>query len=150
MVKLPPVVKQLLSQRNPQPFASPPLHALNGVLQRTRKEAQEKGAVNGWLVLSVSPNVRWAMKSSGTIDALSTFDSNINACARTGDKCASLLRLLRLGNLVVPPYNCLDLHALDGKHAWSGWRPLPVRDAGCVWSPPSPLGRSGENEGGGA
>ncbi|KAL5488160.1 hypothetical protein ACEPAI_6268 [Sanghuangporus weigelae] len=52
MVKLPPVVKHLLSQRNPQPFASPPVHALNGVLQHTGKEAQEHGAVNGWLVLS--------------------------------------------------------------------------------------------------
>ena len=52
-VKLSPVLKQLLSQRHPQPFASPPKQLLNSVLERTRAEAKQHGALNGWLVLSV-------------------------------------------------------------------------------------------------
>ncbi|KAH8113378.1 hypothetical protein DFH11DRAFT_1689531 [Phellopilus nigrolimitatus] len=53
MVKhLPPAIKQLLALRNPHPFASPTVGKLNSVLQRTRSEAQQHGAENGWLVLS--------------------------------------------------------------------------------------------------
>ncbi|EJD01035.1 uncharacterized protein FOMMEDRAFT_169239 [Fomitiporia mediterranea MF3/22] len=52
MVKLPPAVKHLLAQRNPQPFASPPVGVLNRLFRRTRTEAQQHNAVNGWLVLS--------------------------------------------------------------------------------------------------
>ncbi|THH09047.1 hypothetical protein EW145_g2278 [Phellinidium pouzarii] len=53
MVKhLPPAIKQLLAQRNPHAFASPPVHRLNSVLQRTRTEAQKYGVEDGWLVLS--------------------------------------------------------------------------------------------------
>ncbi|KAI5120511.1 hypothetical protein M0805_000096 [Coniferiporia weirii] len=53
MVKhLPPAIKQLLAQRNPHAFASPPVHRLTSVLRHTRSEAQQHGAENGWLVLS--------------------------------------------------------------------------------------------------
>ena len=69
MVKLPPSVKQLLAQRNPHPFANPPVHALNGVLQRTRSEAKQHGALNGWLVLSVRRKSRSTPNGSGISNA---------------------------------------------------------------------------------
>ena len=53
-VKLSPVLKQLLAQRHPQSFASPPKHILYSVLEHTRAEAKEHDALNGWLVLSVT------------------------------------------------------------------------------------------------
>ena len=53
-VKLSPVLKQLLAQRHPQSFASPPKHILYSVLEHTRAEAKQHGALNGWLVLSVT------------------------------------------------------------------------------------------------
>lgn len=53
MVKLPQAIKQLLTQRNPNPFNGPPTPKLTGVLSRTRNEARIHGAENGWLVLSV-------------------------------------------------------------------------------------------------
>ncbi|KLO12833.1 hypothetical protein SCHPADRAFT_904775 [Schizopora paradoxa] len=49
---LPPVIKQLLTLRNPGAFSSPPTRALNSVLHATRSEAKKHGAENGWLVLS--------------------------------------------------------------------------------------------------
>lgn len=50
---LPQAIKQLLTQRNPNPFSSPPLRKLTGVLQQTRNQAKTHGAENGWLTLSV-------------------------------------------------------------------------------------------------
>ena len=54
MVKhLPPVVKQLLTQRHPHPFPSPSVQKLNAVLHKTFGEAKRHKAEDGWLVLSV-------------------------------------------------------------------------------------------------
>ncbi|KAG1715931.1 hypothetical protein ID866_1220 [Astraeus odoratus] len=53
MVKqLPPVIKHLLTLRNPEAWPSPPIERLNGVLTRTLNEAKQRNAENGWLVLS--------------------------------------------------------------------------------------------------
>jgi len=53
MVKhLPPIVKQLLTRRNPQPFSSPSAQRLNAVLHKTLGEAKSHKAEDGWLVLS--------------------------------------------------------------------------------------------------
>lgn len=49
---LPPAIKQLLTLRNPQPLASPPLSALNSAFTRTFQDAKAKKAETGWLVLS--------------------------------------------------------------------------------------------------
>jgi len=55
MVKtLPPVVKQLLTLRNPKVWPSPPVERLHGLFTRTLNEARQRNAENGWLVLSVS------------------------------------------------------------------------------------------------
>jgi hypothetical protein len=53
MVKLPPAIKQLLTLRNPQPFASPSAQKLNSILASTLNDAKQRKAENGWLVLSV-------------------------------------------------------------------------------------------------
>ncbi|KAF9246947.1 hypothetical protein BU15DRAFT_57891 [Melanogaster broomeanus] len=53
MVKhLPPVVKQLLTLRNPNAWPSPPLERLHRVFTSTLNEAKQRNAENGWLVLS--------------------------------------------------------------------------------------------------
>ncbi|KAH7920269.1 hypothetical protein BV22DRAFT_1040026 [Leucogyrophana mollusca] len=53
MVKhLPPVVKQLLTLRNPDAYPSPPLGRLHSVFRSTFDEARRRNAENGWLVLS--------------------------------------------------------------------------------------------------
>ncbi|KIK81875.1 hypothetical protein PAXRUDRAFT_832567 [Paxillus rubicundulus Ve08.2h10] len=49
---LPPVVKQLLTLRNPDVWPSPPLERLHRVFTSTLNEAKERNAENGWLVLS--------------------------------------------------------------------------------------------------
>lgn len=49
---LPQAVKHLLTLRNPEVWPSPPLGRLHGVFNRTLKEAKERNAENGWLVLS--------------------------------------------------------------------------------------------------
>ncbi|KAH7887914.1 hypothetical protein F5I97DRAFT_922286 [Phlebopus sp. FC_14] len=49
---LPPVVKQLLTLRNPNAWPSPPLDRLHGVFASTLNEAKRRNAENGWLVLS--------------------------------------------------------------------------------------------------
>ena len=55
MVKhLPPVVKQLLTLRKPQPRPAPPFSALDAVLRSTLQDAKAKKAENGWLTLVVS------------------------------------------------------------------------------------------------
>ncbi|KAG9317203.1 hypothetical protein JVU11DRAFT_1396 [Chiua virens] len=55
MVKhLPPVVKHLLTLRNPEAWPSPPSQRLNRVFATTLNEAGQRGAENGWLVLSAS------------------------------------------------------------------------------------------------
>jgi hypothetical protein len=54
MVKhLPQAVKHLLTLRNPEVWPSPPLGRLHNVFNRTLKEAKERNAEDGWLVLSV-------------------------------------------------------------------------------------------------
>lgn len=53
MVKhLPPVIKQLLTLRNPEAWPSPPIERLNNVFARTLNEAKQLNAETGWLVLS--------------------------------------------------------------------------------------------------
>lgn len=53
MVKtLPPVVKQLLTLRNPKVWPSPPVERLHGLFTRTLNAARQRNAENGWLVLS--------------------------------------------------------------------------------------------------
>ncbi|KAH0839656.1 hypothetical protein J3R83DRAFT_574 [Lanmaoa asiatica] len=55
MVKhLPPVVKQLLTLRNPEAWPSPPVERLHRVFTSTLNEARQRKAENGWLVLSAS------------------------------------------------------------------------------------------------
>jgi len=54
MVKhLPVSIKQLLSQRNPNAFASPPPAKLNRIFSSTFGDAKDKKAETGWLVLTV-------------------------------------------------------------------------------------------------
>lgn len=65
MVKhLPPIVKQLLTLRNPQPFSSPSTQKLNAILHKTLGEAKSHNAEDGWLVLSVSRPVCFRKRSS--------------------------------------------------------------------------------------
>lgn len=53
MVKhLPPVIKQLLTLRNPEAWPSPPIERLTSVFARTLNEARQLNAETGWLVLS--------------------------------------------------------------------------------------------------
>ncbi|KAF8559003.1 hypothetical protein OG21DRAFT_1503459 [Imleria badia] len=53
MVKhLPPVVKQLLTLRNPEAWPNPPVERLHRVFTSTLNEARQRNAENGWLVLS--------------------------------------------------------------------------------------------------
>ncbi|KAF7797532.1 hypothetical protein EIP86_008732 [Pleurotus ostreatoroseus] len=49
---LPPVIKQLLTLRNPHLPPAPPVAKLSAVLQSTYKDAQSKSAERGWLTLS--------------------------------------------------------------------------------------------------
>jgi len=49
---LPPVVKQLLTQRNPHSFPGPPVAKLNDILTRTFRDAQQKKVEKGWLTLT--------------------------------------------------------------------------------------------------
>lgn len=50
---LPPVVKQLLTLRNPGLPPAPPVSKLSAVLTSTFKDAQERRAEKGWLTLTV-------------------------------------------------------------------------------------------------
>ncbi|TFY79636.1 hypothetical protein EWM64_g4375 [Hericium alpestre] len=53
MVKhLPPSIKHLLTLRNPQSFAGPPVPKLNGILNSTFADARSRKAETGWLVLT--------------------------------------------------------------------------------------------------
>jgi len=53
MVKhLGPVIKQLLTLRNPEAWPSPPVEQLHRVFTSTLNEARQRNAENGWLVLS--------------------------------------------------------------------------------------------------
>jgi hypothetical protein len=55
MVKhLGPVIKQLLTLRNPEAWPSPPAEQLHRVFTSTLNEARQRNAENGWLVLSAS------------------------------------------------------------------------------------------------
>ncbi|CCM01697.1 uncharacterized protein FIBRA_03761 [Fibroporia radiculosa] len=49
---LPPVVKQLVSLRNPHSFPGPPVSKLNSILSSTFKDAQTKKVEKGWLTLA--------------------------------------------------------------------------------------------------
>ncbi|OSX59190.1 hypothetical protein POSPLADRAFT_1183854 [Postia placenta MAD-698-R-SB12] len=49
---LPPVVKQLLTLRNPHTFPGPPVAKLNDILTRTFRDAQQKKVEKGWLTLT--------------------------------------------------------------------------------------------------
>lgn len=51
---LPPVIKQLLTLRNPQLPPPPPLSKLSAVFKSTFDDAQRKNATTGWLTLTVS------------------------------------------------------------------------------------------------
>jgi len=53
-MKLPPSVKQLLAQRNPNPIYAPSAERLSKVFDRTFAGAKSRGAERGWLVLSTS------------------------------------------------------------------------------------------------
>lgn len=52
-IKLSPAIKRLLATRNPNSFPGPSRKPLMAVLQRTRADAQKRGAEDGWLVLAV-------------------------------------------------------------------------------------------------
>ncbi|KZV69152.1 hypothetical protein PENSPDRAFT_686639 [Peniophora sp. CONT] len=51
-IKLSPAIKRLLATRNPNSFPGPSRAPLTAVLQRTRADAQKRGAEDGWLVLA--------------------------------------------------------------------------------------------------
>jgi hypothetical protein len=54
MVKhLPLVIKELLSIRNQNPLPGPPLGKLNELLTSAYRDARQKKAETGWLVLTV-------------------------------------------------------------------------------------------------
>lgn len=53
-MKLPPSVKQLLAQRQPNPRHAPSRAALFSIFDKGRTFARAHGAERGWLVLSVS------------------------------------------------------------------------------------------------
>jgi hypothetical protein len=50
---LPTTIKYLLTLRNPDSFASPPLTNLHAIFRKTSQEATQKKAETGWLVLTV-------------------------------------------------------------------------------------------------
>lgn len=54
VIQLPPTIKQLLTLRNPDAFASPSMSRLNGLFKKTYADARLKGAGTGWLVLTVN------------------------------------------------------------------------------------------------
>ena len=58
-VKLSPAIKRLLAARNPNSFTGPSRAPLTSVLQRTRADAQKRGAEDGWLVLAVRTRPKW-------------------------------------------------------------------------------------------
>lgn len=51
---LPPVVKQLLTLRNPNPFPGPPVAKLHDIFTRTFNDARQRKVEKGWLTLTVS------------------------------------------------------------------------------------------------
>jgi hypothetical protein len=54
MVKhLPPSIKHLLTLKNPQSLPSPPAKKLREIFLRTSRDAKQKKAETGWLVLTV-------------------------------------------------------------------------------------------------
>ena len=58
-VKLSPAIKRQLAARNPNSFTGPSRAPLTSVLQRTRADAQKRGAEDGWLVLAVRTRPKW-------------------------------------------------------------------------------------------
>lgn len=100
---LPPSIKHLLTLRTPEAWPSPPVAALNRVFQRTRTDAQKRGADNGWLVLATCALM--TINRPAAVGHLYRFASLPNSSSqsqanRNSGNVASLAERIRLAALM--------------------------------------------------